>query len=212
MDNLPIGKSINEDVLLVTLQSVKQLFDRIRKSADKAAVSELAQLLLSNFSTEQIMSLIFSELTKPGENAHRITEALFLVSAQDDTSNNKKSDNTDGNTGCTTDSSSFSSWMIMTLDNFSQLLQINPKQTFWTLMCLFLIGCSHPLRNIFLKEVLYGGIPEEVLNEVFIFSGIEFFRTQLLDKISRKKFIDTLKQMGEFPYTHLSQVCTNFCT
>jgi len=102
-----------------------------------------------------------------------------------------------------------SHWIIMCLDNFVQLVALSrEKQALWTLTCLLLIGCRHPMRNILLKDILYGDLTLPLIYDIFVFAGIDYFRNRKGDEKARSDFIRALSKM-EVPFEYLAVKCTS---
>jgi len=97
----------------------------------------------------------------------------------------------------------------MCLDNFVQLIALSrEQQALWTLTCLLLIGCTHPMRHILLKDILYGDMTQPLLYEIFMFAGIDFFRSPKSDEKARNDFIKALYRMGA-PFEFLAIKCSS---
>jgi len=181
------------DSLMTNVAKVKDLFQRIRASTTKDqqlnAVSELAQVLLDSFDGEQIMSFLFGELSKPVNNDHLITEALFKILQVKSKANSLRP--------------LVINWTIMCLDNF---VQIGDKHVLLCLSCLFLIIGSkqYPINTVLLNDLYYGSLEEKLVQDIFFISGSQFLLSEDLPAEGKNTLLTSLKKLNSEPFVSLA--------
>ncbi|XP_074614489.1 huntingtin-like isoform X2 [Acropora palmata] len=186
-----------EDRLLVAMERVTVLFDRIRKgisSEAKVVARVLPALLLDFFPAQEIMNKVIGEfLSSQQPHPELIAQVLFKVF--------------EGlhNQGLQTE---VRDWVLLSLGSFVQRTPLS--MAVWSLSCFFVSASNNKwIRALFSLIMGRMGRLQSLDVKLFCATALDFFRNQNLDSTSKEIYVSTFSKAAatSAPYRELLECC-----
>ncbi|XP_068709184.1 huntingtin-like [Montipora foliosa] len=186
-----------EDSLLIAMERVTVLFDRIRKgvpSEAKVVARVLPPLLLDFFPVQEIMNKVIGEfLSSQQPHPEFMAQVLFEVF--------------EGlhNQGLQTE---VRDWVLLSLGSFIQRTPLS--MAVWSLSCFFVSASSNKwIRALFSHIVGRMGKLESLDENLFCAAAMDFYRNQNLDSTGKEIYILTFSKAAatSAPYKELLDCC-----
>lgn len=186
-----------EDSLLIAMERVTVLFDRIRKgvpSEAKVVARVLPPLLLDFFPVQEIMNKVIGEfLSSQQPHPEFMAQVLFEVF--------------EGlhNQGLQAE---VRDWVLLSLGSFIQRTPLS--MAVWSLSCFFVSASSNKwIRALFSHIVGRMGKLESLDEKLFCAAAMDFYRNQNLDSSGKEIYILTFSKAAatSAPYKELLDCC-----
>jgi huntingtin len=188
----------NPETLIVAMERVMVLFDRIRKGYPYEArviTRILPAFLMDFFPPQDIMNKVIAEFLSC-QQPHPELMANVVFQVFEKLINMKQS-------------SLVHNWVILSLSNFTQRTPL--AMAIWSLTCFFIsASASQWLRALMPFAVSRVGRLEAVDHQLFLIAAREFYRQLADDESHRQAFIATFKSVAQLdtPYGDVITVCS----
>lgn len=186
-----------EDILLIAMERVTVLFDRIRKgvpSEAKVVARVLPPLLLDFFPAQEIMNKVIGEfLSSQQPHPELMAQVLFKV-FEGLHSQGQQTEVRD--------------WVLLSLGSFIQRTPLS--MAVWSLTCFFISASSNKwIRALFSYIVGRMGKLEDIDVRIFCAAAMDFYRTQNLDANHKETLISTFRRAAQTsaPYREFIECC-----
>eukprot|EP01135_Chromosphaera_perkinsii_P001526 Nk52_evm6s206 gene=Nk52_evmTU6s206 len=171
----------DSNVPMVLMERVSVLFDRLRKGYEAEAnvlAKVLPTLLLHFFSTQHIMTTVMGEfLSTSHAHRHHLASIVYEIF---------------GFMQVQGQQSILNNWALLCIDSFVQVSPLSHAR--WSLTCIF-ICCSKnkALRAMYPYILRRMDKTTPIDNEIFVMSGVDFFKTQQLSDEEKSSFVNTFE-------------------
>lgn len=186
-----------EDILLIAMERVTVLFDRIRKgvpSEARVVARVLPPLLLDFFPAQEIMNKVIGEfLSSRQPHPELMAQVLFKV-FEGLHSQGQQTEVRD--------------WVLLSLGSFIQRTPLS--MAVWSLTCFFISASNNKwIRALFSYIVGRMGKLEDIDVRIFCAAAMDFYRTQNLDATHKETLISTFRRAAQTsaPYREFIECC-----
>ncbi|XP_028391517.1 LOW QUALITY PROTEIN: huntingtin-like [Dendronephthya gigantea] len=193
-ENAPVDTP-TDDVLLLALERVTALFDRIRKGfrSEAKLVSEILPIVLSDFfSPTDMMNKVIGEFLSSQQPYPELMACVLYKVCEHLISKGQQS--------------SVKDWILLSLSSFTQRPPLG--MAVWSFTCVFIAASTNRwIRALFQHVVSRIGKLENIDRTYFLITATDFYHNQNLTEDEKKSFFSTFEKVSQAgtPYAELTQ-------